>query len=433
MAAPTIEPEAEAGSAPAPGSTRSGLGDRLSRLLYARPKLRLTALLTLPLAWLGVLYIGSLILLFITAFWTTDSFTSKVIPAFTLENFIEILTVPAYQLTALRTIGIALAVTVLCAVLALPLGFYMAKVASPRMRAVLAIGITLPLWAGYLVKVFSWRITFMSGGPLDWLLAPLGMTGPGYGAAALVITLAYLWFPYMAVPVYSAFRQIPDNLFDASSDLGAKAWSTVRTVAIPLLKPAFIAGSIFTFSLSLATTSPRSSWWREDEVIGTVIASNINLNPPLAAAFGTVPIVVVVLDLFLARKSGALSSFRSRPMRLSSSAKVTLRVFAGPGDGRHLPAVAAGDPQLLQRHHLRCLPDHRVHHPLVGGRLPQRGRARGPLDLAAGGRGGHRDRAAAGQHDRVRALPLRILRQEHREPAWWCCPSRCPASSPASR
>ncbi|MET1154181.1 ABC transporter permease subunit [Arthrobacter sp.] len=306
MAAPTIEPEAEAGSVPAPASTRSGLGDSLSRLLYARPKLRLTALLTLPLAWLGVLYIGSLILLFITAFWTTDSFTSKVIPAFTLENFIEILTVPAYQLTALRTIGIALAVTVLCAVLALPLGFYMAKVASPRMRAVLAIGITLPLWAGYLVKVFSWRITFMSGGPLDWLMAPLGMTGPGYGTAALVITLAYLWFPYMAVPVYSAFRQIPDNLFDASSDLGAKAWSTVRTVAIPLLKPAFIAGSIFTFSLSLGDYIAAQFVGGKTQVIGTVIASNINLNPPLAAAFGTVPIVVVVLYLFLARKSGAL-------------------------------------------------------------------------------------------------------------------------------
>jgi len=264
--------------------------------------------LLLPLLWLGVLYIGSLALLFITAFWTTDSFTSKVIPAFTLENFAEIITQPAYQATAIRTILIALAVTVLCAALALPLGLFMAKVASPRVRAVFAIGITLPLWAGYLVKVFSWRITFASGGPLDWLLAPLGLTGPGYGTAALVVTLAYLWFPYMAVPVYSAFRQIPDNLFDASSDLGAKPWATVRTVAIPLLKPAFIAGSIFTFSLSLGDYIAAQFVGGKTQVIGTVIASNINLNPPLAAAFGIVPIVVVVIYLFLARKTGALKA-----------------------------------------------------------------------------------------------------------------------------
>lgn len=287
---------------------RRSLSDAVSRILYVRPKLRVTALLLFPMLWLGVLYIGSLALLFITAFWTTDSFTSKVIPAFTLENFAEILTQPAYQATALRTIGIALAVTFVCMALALPLGLYMAKVASPRMRAVLAIGITLPLWAGYLVKVFSWRITFSAGGPLDWLLAPLGMTGPGYGTAALVITLSYLWFPYMAVPVYSAFRQIPDNLFDASSDLGARSWATVRTVAIPLLKPAFIAGSIFTFSLSLGDYIAAQFVGGKTQVIGTVIASNINLNPPLAAAFGIVPILVVVIYLFLARKTGALKA-----------------------------------------------------------------------------------------------------------------------------
>lgn len=291
-----------------PAPPRNSLGDKISKFLYKRPKTRVTGLLLLPLLWLGVLYIGSLALLFITAFWTTDSFTSKVIPAFTLENFAEIITQPAYQATAIRTILIALAVTVLCAALALPLGLFMAKVASPRVRAVFAIGITLPLWAGYLVKVFSWRITFASGGPLDWLLAPLGLTGPGYGTAALVVTLAYLWFPYMAVPVYSAFRQIPDNLFDASSDLGAKPWATVRTVAIPLLKPAFIAGSIFTFSLSLGDYIAAQFVGGKTQVIGTVIASNINLNPPLAAAFGIVPIFVVVIYLFLARKTGALKA-----------------------------------------------------------------------------------------------------------------------------
>ncbi|WP_394160718.1 ABC transporter permease [Galactobacter valiniphilus] len=309
----TINPAPAGSPAPAPTPTparpRTGLGDRLSTVLYRHAWLRLLGLLGLPMLWLGVLYLGSLALLLLTAFWTTDSFTSQVIPAFTWENFSEILTVAAYRDTALRTIGIALAVTVLCAVIAIPLGLYMAKIASPRVRTWLAIGITLPLWAGYLVKVFSWRITFSEGGPLEWLLAPLGLSGPGYGTTALVITLAYLWFPYMAVPVYTAFRSIPDNLFEASADLGGKAWRTVFSVALPLLKPALIAGSIFTFSLSLGDYIAAQFVGGKTQVIGTVIASNINLNPPLAAAFATVPILVVVLYLFLARKSGALKHF----------------------------------------------------------------------------------------------------------------------------
>ncbi|MHA7159550.1 ABC transporter permease [Glutamicibacter endophyticus] len=292
-----------------PDPTRSHTaGNRISRYLYLHPKVRLASLLSLPMAWLGVLYIGSLLLLFATAFWHTDPFTSKVIPGFTLENFQELVLQEAYRNTAVRTIGIALAVTILCAALALPLGLFMAKVAGPKLRAILAIGITLPLWAGYLVKVFSWRITFSQGGPLDWLLAPLGVDGMGYGQPAVVITLAYLWFPYMAVPVYTAFRQIPDNLFNASADLGAKSWGTIRTVALPLLKPALIAGSIFTFSLSLGDYIAAQFVGGKTQMIGTVIAQNINLNPPLAAAFGLVPILVVVAYLFLARKSGALDA-----------------------------------------------------------------------------------------------------------------------------
>lgn len=304
----TLDQRPAAEAAAPPQSNRLSAADRLSRYLYLHPKVRLAGLLSLPMAWLGVLYIGSLLLLFATAFWYTDPFTSKVIPGFTLENFQELVAQEAYRSTALRTIGIALTVTVLCAVLALPLGLFMAKIAGPKLRAVLAIGITLPLWAGYLVKVFSWRITFSQGGPLDWFLAPLGLDGIGYGQPALVITLAYLWFPYMAVPVYTAFRQIPDNLFNASSDLGAKSWATIRTVALPLLKPALIAGSIFTFSLSLGDYIAAQFVGGKTQMIGTVIAQNINLNPPLAAAFGLVPIIVVVGYLFLARKSGALDA-----------------------------------------------------------------------------------------------------------------------------
>ncbi|WP_309081501.1 ABC transporter permease [Zhihengliuella sp.] len=299
-------PSVRSAASDGPAARRSGA---LSRWLYSRPRVRLGALLVLPLAWLGVLYIGSLLLLFATAFWRVDTFTSKVQPAFTLDNFVRLATEPAYQATALRTIGISLAVTLLCAAVALPLGLYMAKVASRRVRTLLAIGIALPLWAGYLVKVYSWRISFTTGGPLDWLLRPFGLDAPGYGTGALVVTLAYLWFPFMAVPVYSALRQIPENLFEASSDLGGRSWATVRHVALPLLKPALIAGSIFTFSLSLGDYIAAQFVGGKTQVIGTVIASNINLNPPLAAAFSMVPLAVVVLYLLAARRSGALKHF----------------------------------------------------------------------------------------------------------------------------
>jgi putative spermidine/putrescine transport system permease protein len=263
-------------------------------------------LVTPPTAWLVVLYIGSLFFLLITAFWFINPFTSKVIPGFTLENFISIVTVPAYLATSIRSLVIALAVTLIAMLLAVPMAIYMAKIASPAMRAFLAVTITLPLWAGYLVKVIAMRVVFTENGFLNWLLSTLGMSGPGFNRVTVVITLTYLWFPFMALPVYTAVRQIPNSFFDASADLGGRSWRTIRSIVLPLIKPAIIAGSVFTFSLSLGDYLVARFVGGSTQMIGSIIASNINLNPPVAAAFSTVPIAFVLVYLWVVRKMGTL-------------------------------------------------------------------------------------------------------------------------------
>ncbi|MBO1900542.1 ABC transporter permease [Leucobacter weissii] len=281
---------------------------RLSSSLYRHPRGRLASLLTLPMVWLVGVYILSLALMLITAFWLTDPFTSKVKPGFTLDNFIDLFTVPAYLAASGRTLGIAAAVTVICAVFSVPLAIFMAKIAPIWLRSVLAVAVTLPLWAGYLVKILSVRIVFSDGGFFNWLFGPLGVQSPGYGVTVTIITLVYLWFPYMAIPVYVAVAQIPANLFDASSDLGARGLRTIRTVVLPLLKPALIAGSIFTFSLSLGDYIAAKFVGGSTQMIGTIIAQNINLNPPVAAAFSVVPIVIVLVYLLAVRRTGALEN-----------------------------------------------------------------------------------------------------------------------------
>lgn len=267
---------------------------------------RIAGLLALPMAWLIGIYIFSLVMLLVTAFWVTDPFTSKVKPGFTLDNFAQLINNPSYLSTALRTLGIALAVTLLSMLISVPLGIFMAKVASPWLRGILAASITLPLWAGYLVKVLAMRVTFTEDGFFNAVVGPFGGHGPGFSVITVVITLTYLWLPYMAVPVYTAIRQLPPNLFDASADLGAGSWRTIRTVVLPLIRPAIIAGSVFTFSLSLGDYLVAKFVGGSTQMIGSIIASNINLNPPLAAAFSLVPIVFVVIYLVGVQRTGAL-------------------------------------------------------------------------------------------------------------------------------
>jgi putative spermidine/putrescine transport system permease protein len=278
----------------------------LSTYLHKRPTTRLIALLALPMTWLVGVYIISLALLLVTAFWFIDPFTSKVIPGFTIENFVNIFTVPAYFATSIRTLGIAIAVTVVCIAFAIPLGIFMAKIAKPWVRNLLAVAITLPLWAGYLVKLLAMRLTFTEQGLVNWVMEPFGISGPGFGIPVTILTLVYLWFPYMALPVFTAIRQLPLNLFDASADLGAKGWATVSRMVLPLITPAIIAGSVFTFSLSLGDYLAARFIGGKTQMIGSIIASNINLNPPVAAAFSMVPIAFVVMYLMIARRTGSL-------------------------------------------------------------------------------------------------------------------------------
>lgn len=278
----------------------------LSTFFYKHTKLQLLSLISLPMFWIIGVYILSLSLLLVTAFWYVDPFTSLVRPGFTLENFIDVLTVPAYLATSIRTLLIAVAVTIICIVFAVPLGIYMAKIAKPWVRNALAVAITLPLWAGYLVKLIAMRLVFSEQGFFNWAMAPFGIKGPGFSIPIVILTLAYLWFPYMALPVYTAIRQIPLNLFDASSDMGAKGFTTIYRVVLPLITPAIIAGSVFTFSLSLGDYIAARFTGGKTQMIGSIIAANVNLNPPVAAAFSMVPIAFVVIYLIVARRTGSL-------------------------------------------------------------------------------------------------------------------------------
>jgi putative spermidine/putrescine transport system permease protein len=258
------------------------------------------------MTWIVGVYIVSLFLLLITAFWNVDPFTSLVSPGFNLENFKMVLTVPAYIATSIRTLLIALSVTAICIFFAIPLGIYMAKVAKPWVRNLLAVAITLPLWAGYLVKIIAMRLVFTEEGFFNWAMAPFGIRGPGFSIPIVILTLTYLWFPYMALPVYTAIRQIPPNLFDASSDMGAKGFTTIYRVVFPLITPAVIAGSVFTFSLSLGDYLAARFTGGATQMIGSIIAQNINLNPPVAAAYSMIPIFFIVIYLMVARRTGSL-------------------------------------------------------------------------------------------------------------------------------
>ncbi|EPD67283.1 MULTISPECIES: ABC transporter permease [Streptomyces] len=281
---------------------------RLAGALHRRPRLRLALLLTAPLLWLTVLYLGSLAVLFVSAFWTTNSFTSQVVKVWSTDNFHELLTTPVYRQVILRSIGVALAVTVLCAVIAFPLAFYTARVARPKWRPLLVVAILTPLWASYLVKVYAWRLILSEGGLADWMLKPFGAGGPGFGLPATVLTLTYLWLPYMILPIHTALEQLPANLLDASADLGARSWRTFRSVVVPMVLPSVAAGSIFTFSLSLGDYITVQIVGGKTQLIGNVVYSNIELNLPMAAALGTVPVVVIVVYLLAMRRTGALSS-----------------------------------------------------------------------------------------------------------------------------
>ena len=283
---------------------------RVSARLTRSPRSRLALLLTAPLMWLGLAYIGALAALLITALWTTNTFTGDIERIWTFENIRTVLTDSVYRAVTLRTIGVAALVTLIDAVLALPVAFFMAKVASRRWQPLLVAGILLPLWASYLVKAYAWRSMFGGGGLIDWVGAPFGVGSPGYGLAATVCTLAYLWFPYMVLPIFAGLERLPNSLLEASGDLGARPGRTLRTVVLPLAFPAVVAGSIFTFSLSLGDYVAVKIVGGTKQFLGNLVYDNIGAanNQPLAAAVGLVPVVVMVVYLFLSRRVGALDN-----------------------------------------------------------------------------------------------------------------------------
>jgi putative spermidine/putrescine transport system permease protein len=282
---------------------------RLAGLLWRARGLRIGGLLALPMGWLGVVYLGSLVALFITAFWTLDTFSGQIVKGFSLENFETIFTEPVYRTIVWRTVSIAALVTITDILLAFPIAFFMARAASVRVKAALVVAVLMPLWASYLVKVYAWRTMFAESGILNWLLDPLGLSVPTSGYIRVWIVMSYLWLPYMILPLYAGLERIPDSLLDASGDLGARPWRTFRSVVLPLAMPAIVAGSIFTFSLTLGdyiTPQLVSS----TQFIGNVVYANVGVanNLPLASAFATVPVVIMVVYLLIARRLGAFEA-----------------------------------------------------------------------------------------------------------------------------
>lgn len=276
---------------------------------FAHPRLRLAGLLSAPMAWLVVVYIGSLLALFITAFWTVDDFTGQVIREFTMKNFRNVFTNPAYLQTVLRTVGIAALTTGLCLVIAMPLAFFMARVARPRWQPLLVAMVLTPLWASYLVKVYAWRAMLQpETGVIPWMLRPLGGMTPGFGFWGIVITLTYLWLPYMILPIYAGMTRLPTSMLDASADLGARGGRTFASVVFPLVFPSVVAGSIFTFSLSLGDYITAQIVGGKTTMLGNVVQQTYVTNLPFAAAVAVIPVVIVLLYLAAVRRSGALEN-----------------------------------------------------------------------------------------------------------------------------
>jgi putative spermidine/putrescine transport system permease protein len=294
------------------GRPRATARRRLSAALWRRPWLRAAALLLPPLGWMVVLYLASLALLFVYAFWTLDTFTGKVVHTWTLSNFREILDNVTYRTIALRTIGIAALVTLTDALIAFPFAYYMARLASSRTRTLLFVLVLLPLWSSYLARIYAWRLILAHDGALNWSLSNLGLptTGVAYTNTAMWIVFSYVWLPFMILPVYAALERIPDSYVEASRDLGAKGWTTFRRVVLPLALPGVVAGSIFTFSLTLGDyITP--TLVGNTQFIGNVVYRNVlglSHDLPFAAAYATIPLLLMGLYLTLAKRAGAFEA-----------------------------------------------------------------------------------------------------------------------------
>ena len=283
---------------------------RLSAALFRHPRLKLTLLLGPPITWMLVVYLTSLALLLATAFWRLNALTSQVERVFGLQNFETLVKGSVYRTITLRTMGMAAAVTITDLVLAVPIAYYAARMASPRLRPILLFAVVMPLWSNYLVRVFAWRTITAGGGPLEALLGVFGVDPSlAFSNWAVWLTFCYLWLPYAILPMYAAFERVPESLLEASSDLGARNLRTFRRIVVPLVFPGLVAASIFTFSLTLGDYITPILVGKSF-FIGNAIYNLVGLasNLPLAAAFATVPVVIMGLYLTLARRFGAFEA-----------------------------------------------------------------------------------------------------------------------------
>lgn len=313
MAAVALEP------APA-GALR-----RISTFLYRRPTLYVVLLLIPPLVWFGTVYLGSLFTLLANSFYAIDEFTAKIVYVPTLATFKQVVTQPAHIDIIVRTVLMAVAVTIACAAIAFPIANYMARYASPRAKAFFYVGVMLPMWTSYLVKVYAWRLILAKQGILSWLLDSLGLGaaldtmlrlpavgGPSLSSSYLgmFIVFVYMWLPYMILPLAASLERVPVSLLQASADLGARPGQTFRSVTLPLALPGLAAGSVFTFSLTLGDYIIPSVVGAPGYFIGMMVYQQQGTagNIPLAAAFSVVPIVLIMIYLTLARRAGAFDA-----------------------------------------------------------------------------------------------------------------------------
>lgn len=307
-----------------PAARRSSLA-RLGTYFYLRPRLALALLLGPPLGWLGVVYLGSLAALVAQSFFHLDAFSGRVVRQLTLATYGDLLSQVENYRIAIRTVGMASAVTLAAVALAFPLSYYMARHASGRIRALLYVAVLLPLWSNYLVRVFAWKIILAKEGILGWIVNFLHL---GWGLEAVLripviggpslsnsmigmfLVFLYVWLPYMILPVEAALERLPRTLLEASGDLGARPSQTFRHVILPLVFPGIVAGSIFTFSLTLGDYIIPSVVGAPGYFIGMMVYQQQGTagNLPLAAAFSVVPIILIAVYLALARRMGAFDA-----------------------------------------------------------------------------------------------------------------------------
>ncbi|MHB8468768.1 MAG: ABC transporter permease [Gaiellaceae bacterium] len=286
---------------------------RLTGLFWRHPWAKALVLLAPPLLAFMLVYLASLVALFVSSFWSVNPFTTDIQHIWNVDNYRTLWDSSAYRTIALRTIGIAAAVTLTDALLAFPLGYFMARIAGGRSRTFLFVAVLLPLWSSYLIRVYIWRLILNHDGVLNWTLGKVGLPAAniGYSNWAVWLTFTYVWLPFMILPVYGALERIPESFVEASRDLGASGWTTLRRVVLPLALPGVIAGSIFTFSLTLGDyVTPLLAGGASSQFIGNVVYESVGIsnNVPFAAAFAAVPLAVMGVYLLIARRLGAFEA-----------------------------------------------------------------------------------------------------------------------------